>query len=134
MMAESVVPLSVKLGIRNGSVVVILDPPPNLELDLPPEVSVHRRRAPCDVALAFFTSHALLESRLDALGSMIFPTGGLWIAWPKGSSRVTTDITDHCVRELALPRGLVDNKVCAIDETWTGLRLVWRRELRGTQG
>jgi hypothetical protein len=65
---------------------------------------------------------------------MIFPSGGLWIAWPKRYSRVATHITDHSVRELALPRGLVDNKVCAIDETWTGLRLVGRREVRGPQG
>jgi hypothetical protein len=61
---------------------------------------------------------------------MIFPDGGLWVAWPKRSSGVATDVTDHVVRALALERGLVDNKVCAIDETWTGLRLVWRRERR----
>jgi hypothetical protein len=61
---------------------------------------------------------------------MVFPSGSLWIAWPKRSSGVTTDMTDDAVRRLALARGLVDNKVCAVDDVWTALRLVWRRELR----
>ena len=61
---------------------------------------------------------------------MIFPAGGLWIAWPKKASGVSTDLSDHAVRAAALPRGLVDNKVCALDETWSALRLVWRREKR----
>jgi hypothetical protein len=61
---------------------------------------------------------------------VIFPDGGLWIAWPKKASGVATDITEDTLREVALPLGLVDNKVCAIDETWSGLRLVWRKELR----
>jgi hypothetical protein len=65
---------------------------------------------------------------------MIFPAGGLWIAWPKRTSGVATDITDHVIREEALPLGLVDNKVCAVDETWSGLRVVWRRELRKSGG
>jgi hypothetical protein len=130
-MAEPVVPMAVKLGLRDGSSVVILHPPRDLDLKLPPSVVVHHRaQARCDVVVAFYTRHALLEKRFDALRAMVFPSGGLWIAWPKRSSRVATDITDHSVRGLALPRGLVDNKVCAMDETWTGLRLVWRRELR----
>jgi hypothetical protein len=61
---------------------------------------------------------------------MVHPAGGLWIAWPKRSSGVATDLSDHTVRDLALDRGLVDNKVCAIDEVWTGLRLVWRLDRR----
>jgi hypothetical protein len=87
-------------------------------------------RGKADVVVAFFTGRKELEGRVDALGQVVFPNGGLWIAWPKKSSGVTTDITDHVVREVALPRGLVDNKVCAIDETWSGLRLVWRVERR----
>jgi hypothetical protein len=62
---------------------------------------------------------------------MVFPAGGLWIAWPKKASGMATDLTDNVIREAALPRGLVDHKVCAIDATWSGLRLVWRRERRG---
>jgi hypothetical protein len=102
-MAEPVVPLSVKLGIRDGSSLVILHLPRNLALDLPPEVSVHRRLANCDVALAFFTRHDLLEVRLDALGSIIFPSGGLWIAWPRGpgawqpTSRSTPFASPRCL-------------------------------------
>jgi hypothetical protein len=61
---------------------------------------------------------------------MIVPSGGLWIAWPKGASEVAADVTDHVVRDVALPLGLVDNKVCALDATWTGLRLVRRLSVR----
>jgi hypothetical protein len=63
---------------------------------------------------------------------MVFPSGGLWVAWPKRASGVQTDMHEGVVREVALPLGLVDNKVCAIDETWSGLRVVWRREHRST--
>ena len=59
--------------------------------------------------------------------------GGLWVAWPKRASGVPTDMTEDVVREVCLPLGLVDNKVCAIDETWSGLRVVWRRELRAAK-
>jgi hypothetical protein len=71
-----------------------------------------------------------LERRVGALSKMIFPDGGLWVAWPKKSSGVPTTVDEHVVRAVALPLGLVDNKVCAIDEVWSGLRLVWRRERR----
>ena len=82
------------------------------------------------MAIAFFTRRGDLERRLAALRRAIEPAGGLWIAWPKRSSGVETDITEDTIRDVALPTGLVDNKVCAIDETWSGLRLVVRRELR----
>jgi hypothetical protein len=80
--------------------------------------------------VAFFTKAVDLEQRLDRLGAMVFPAGGLWIAWPKKASGGATDLTDKVIRALALPLGMVDNKVCAIDETWSGLRFVWRRENR----
>jgi hypothetical protein len=89
-------------------------------------------RGHADVVVEFVTTRSKLEQRLGMLEKLIFPSGGLWVAWPKRGSGVETDITDHVVREMALPRGLVDNKVCAIDDTWTGLRLVWRREHRGS--
>jgi hypothetical protein len=82
--------------------------------------------------LAFFVQQKTLDQRLPGLGSMIFPSGGLWIAWPKRSSGRATDLTDNVVRGLVLPQGLVDNKVCAIDETWSALRFVWRLENRGS--
>ena len=99
---------------------------------LPSGVRVKRRAGgTADVVVAFVTAAARLERRIGPLGSMVFPAGGLWIAWPKRASSLVTDLTDHLVREVALPRGLVDNKVCAVDDDWTALRLVWRTGHRG---
>ncbi len=86
--------------------------------------------APLDVVVAFFIRRAELERRFEALAAAIYPDGGLWVAWPKRASGVATDITEDVVREVGLAAGLVDNKVCAIDETWSGLRLVHRLENR----
>jgi hypothetical protein len=114
---------------------VLLHAPDGILGELPSGVVVRNRaRGRADVVVAFLTAGAQLERRLDGLGAVVFPAGALWIAWPKKRSGVRTDVTDHLVRERALPRGLVDNKVCAIDETWTGLRLVWRREHRSALG
>lgn len=123
--------LATKLGIREGSRFALVGAPPGVLPDLPPGVAMTRRaQGRADVVLAFFTSRKALEGRVARLAQMIFPAGGLWVAWPKRSSRLGTDITDHVVREIALPLGLVDNKVCAVDDTWTGLRVVWRLEHR----
>jgi hypothetical protein len=81
------------------------------------------------VLLFFVDALAELESRYAALGEAIRPDGSLWICWPKQSSGVPTDLTDRAIRDLLLPSGLVDTKVCAIDETWSGLRFVWRQGL-----
>jgi hypothetical protein len=75
---------------------------------------------------AFFTRRAELERRFERLAAAVYPDGALWIAWPKRASGVPTDLTEDVVREVALANGLVDNKVCAIDDTWSGLRLVYR--------
>jgi hypothetical protein len=124
-------PVATKLGIKEGTTVALVNAPPGVIDGLPGGVVVKKQaRGHADVVVEFVTSRSKLERRLDLLQKLIFPSGGLWIAWPKRSSGVETDITDHVVRELALPLGLVDNKVCAIDDVWTGLRLVWRRELR----
>jgi len=88
------------------------------------------RAAPGGRRVAFVRSRTALSNELEKLGQMIFPGGGLWIAWPKRSSGIATTLSDDVVRELALPMGLVDNKVCTIDATWTGLRFVWRRTMR----
>jgi hypothetical protein len=124
-------PLAKKLGITAGAVVVLVNRPDGLDLELPPQVTVKARaRSHADVVVAFFRSAAVLEQRMDTLSSVVFPAGGLWIAWPKRSSGVRSDITDQIVRHAALRRGLVDNKVCAVDATWSALRVVWRRENR----
>lgn len=127
-------PLAKKLGIGDGSVVALISAPPDFDqlLESVPETAVFRStlRGRADVVVFFTKRRADFERRIDAAGRTVFPAGGLWIAWPKRASKVATDMTEDVVREVALPRGLVDNKVCAIDETWSGLRLVWRRELR----
>jgi hypothetical protein len=124
-------PLPKKLGITGGSTVALIGVPDGVVTGLPGDVVVRTQaRGAVDVVVAFFTRRRDLERRIDALARMIFPAGGLWIAWPKRSSGIGTTVDDNVVREVALPIGLVDNKVCAIDETWSGLRLVWRRERR----
>jgi hypothetical protein len=124
-------PLAKKLGVAEGTTLALVMAPTGWVIGLPSHVVVKRRAGGhADVVVAFFTSAGTLEKRLDSLGAMIFPAGGLWIAWPKKASGVATDLTDNAVRAAALPRGLVDNKVCALDETWSALRVVWRRENR----
>jgi hypothetical protein len=126
----SATPLPKKLGIKEGATVAFTAAPPEFATalgELPDAVTVKGRAlAPLDVAVAFFTRRAQLQRRFASLARAIFPAGGLWIAWPKGSSGVATDLTEDVIRDLALASGLVDNKVCAIDETWSGLRLVYR--------
>jgi hypothetical protein len=123
-------PLPRKLGIKPGARVAVLRAPDGFERTLGelPEGIVIRQRAQrrLDVVLAFFSRRAELERRLPALIAALDPAGGLWIAWPKGASGMPTDLTENIVRDLGVAAGLVDNKVCAIDETWSGLRLVYR--------
>jgi hypothetical protein len=128
-------PLPRKLGIRPGHRVALLGAPDGFEErtlgELPDGVRVKRRAGgKADVIVTFHTSRAELERRLPALRALMEPAAGLWIAWPKRASKIETDITEDVLREIALPTGLVDNKVCAIDETWSGLRLVIRLEHR----
>ena len=86
-----------------------------------------------DVVVLFTMSRSELEQRLPDLGDSVFPVGGLWIAWPKRSSGVPTDLTENVLRQVVLPTGMVDNKVCAVNEVWSGLRFVWRREMRSQE-
>jgi hypothetical protein len=127
-------PLPRKLGVKEGARVAVLNAPDDFTDTLgalPDGVTVRERlRGPLDV-IVFFTVHrADLERRIDRLKAALDPAGRLWIAWPKRASRVETDMTEDVVRDVALPLGLVDNKVAAIDETWSGLQLVIRKELR----
>ena len=123
-----------KLGIKEGARVGFVNPPEDIAATLgrlPDGVTVRQRvRGPLDVIACFMTRRADLERRIERLKGALDPAGRLWIAWPKRASKVATDMTEDVVREVALPLGLVDNKVAAIDETWSGLQLVIRRELR----
>ena len=123
-------PLAKKLGIKAGTHVAFLGAPPDFDetvAPLPDGVDVARKASPgLDVVVFFTKARGELEGRIEELRAAIAPAGGLWIGWPKRSSGVETDMTEDVVREVALPLGLVDNKVCAIDETWSGLRLVIR--------
>jgi hypothetical protein len=127
-------PLARKLGITEGrAFAVVADPGAVDTLLAPLPVGARRIGEPeeAEVVLVFTTSRDDLASRIATLGEAIFPDGSLWVAWPKRASKMPTDMTEDVVREVALPLGLVDTKVAAIDATWSGLRLVWRRERRG---
>lgn len=90
-------------------------------------------RAAFDLAHVFASSAARLDAHVRTLAKTLPPAGTLWVSWPKKASKVPTDVTEDTVRAIALPLGLVDVKVCAIDEVWSGLKLVWRRGERGSR-
>jgi hypothetical protein len=120
-------PLPKKLGIKPGHRLLLLSAPDNFQLDLPEDVKVGRgARGKADVIVSFHTERADLAKRMPKLRETMEPAAGLWIAWPKRASKVPTDLTEDVVRELALANRLVDNKVAALDEKWSGLRLVIR--------
>jgi hypothetical protein len=124
-------PLPRKLGIKPGARLALLKAPHGFDEtlgELPPGV-VARRRAQgtgFDVIVAFCKRRADVERGLRGWRTALDEAGGLWIAWPKRTSGIETDLGDGVVRELGLAAGLVDNKVCAIDATWSGLRFVYR--------
>jgi hypothetical protein len=135
MAGSSGTPLARKLGIKPGSIVVVSGAVPegfDDALELPEGSRLFRqlRPPPVDVVVFFVDRVVELERRLGSLLARLHPAGGLWIAWPKKASRRPTDITEDVVRRIGLAGGLVDNKVCAIDDVWSGLRLVVRLENR----
>lgn len=129
-------PLPRKLGIAEGARIVLLGTPDGFDATLgalPAGVTVARtlsRGAAFDVAVAFVRSRAELAKQFVPITARMQPAGGVWVAWPKRASGVVTDMTEQTVRDIALPLGWVDNKVCAIDATWSGLRCVLRKALR----
>jgi hypothetical protein len=86
--------------------------------------------APIDAAHIFVTERTALEAKLHDLKPLLAPSGFIWVSWPKKASKLPTDIAEDIIREICLPMGLVDVKVCAVDETWPGLKLMIRKELR----
>jgi hypothetical protein len=127
-------PLAKKLGIKAGSRLWLLDAPTNYdELVAPLPSGVRRQRrmdADTDLVHIFCTRRTALVDTLLAARARLRPDASIWVSWPKKSSKVPTDVTEDVIREVALPMGFVDIKVCAVDEVWSGLKLVVRKELR----
>jgi hypothetical protein len=131
MAGYSGTPLPQKLGIKPGHRLLLAGAPEGF-LDetlapLPDGVTVLRSaRPPVDVAVAFATTFAELRKRFAAAEAALAPNGGLWVAWPKRASGVPTELDENLIRDFGLDAGLVDNKVCAVDDIWSGLRFVIR--------
>jgi hypothetical protein len=134
MVGYSGTPLVNKLGLKDGLTVALLDAPEGfvgLLEGLPDGVVLRTQlRGRFDVVLAFVMTRARFDTRLPAILQAMKRDGSLWVCWPKKASRVPTDMTEDVVREVVLPIGLVDVKVAAIDETWSGLKVMWRKERR----
>jgi hypothetical protein len=138
MAGYSGTPLPKKLGIKENHRVAIINSPAEFGLaagELPAGVKIATRRTtgPLDVVLYFTKSRTELRKQFGKLASALSPAGGLWIAWPKKASGIPTDLSEDSIREIGLSAGLVDNKVCAIDEVWSGLRFVLRLKDRRTE-
>jgi hypothetical protein len=133
MAGYSRTPLPQKLGIKPGTTVVVINEPPQYRklLGKLDRITFSNRIAADSGFVHFFsTNRNELEKKLPILREKIADNGTIWVSWPKKSANVPTDITEDVVREIALPLGLVDIKVCAVDETWSGLKLMIRREKR----
>lgn len=127
-------PLARKLGLKPGLRVTLIGAPEDyaalVAFDLG-TCTLLRRPGAFDFAHAFVRSRAGLDAALEALDAHLDDRGMIWISWPKKAAKIATDLTEDGIRELALPRGLVDVKVCAVDAVWSGLKLVRRVQLRG---
>ncbi|HKQ13608.1 MAG TPA: hypothetical protein VJT80_09270 [Steroidobacteraceae bacterium] len=137
MAGYSGTPLAKKLGIKAGTKLFTVAAPGHYDellAPLPDDVKRLRKIDAADVAHFFVTARARLDKELRAALPKMQQDAAIWISWPKKSSRVETDITEDTVREVALPLGLVDIKVCAVDEVWSGLKLVIRKQLRQAPG
>jgi predicted RNA methylase len=129
----SLTPQAKKLGLKADLRVALHDPPAGWELADPPDVQFVDGDEPADVIISFVRAEADLRDRVDHLGTRIFPDGALWLAWPRKAAGHVSDVTENGVRAVVLPLGLVDVKVAAIDNDWSGLKIVWRRENRSVR-
>ena len=134
MSGYSTTPLVKKLGIKEGYKIYFKNPPENYEkllTQLPDNLHILSRLSSEIDIIQFFTKRkSELEKELKRQITKIKQNGMIWVSWPKKSSKVETDITEDVIREIALPMGLVDIKVCAVDEIWSGIKLVIRKENR----
>lgn len=134
MAGYSGTPLARKLGVTDETTIVAIGAPKNYRALLAPlpagaRISPRGSTAPRFVHL-FSTARADLAKRLHQLRGTLAQDGVVWVSWPKRAAKIETDITEDTIRSVALPLGFVDVKVCAVDDTWSGLKLVIRRELR----
>jgi hypothetical protein len=124
-------PQAVKLGLKPGQRVSLHQPPRGWALANPPDgLAGPGPDGQADVIVAFFTEADDIAAQIGELGRLIYPAGALWVAWPRRAAGHRSDVTENFIRDQALPIGLVDVKVAAIDDDWSGLRLVWRVENR----
>jgi hypothetical protein len=126
-------PLAKKLGVKSGDRVLLTGAPTTWSIDhLPADVNVVRRRSATasDVVVAFVRDLKSLQRDIEALAKSITVDGSLWIAWPRRAGGHISDIRDNDVRAAVLPLGLVDVKVAALDDDWSALKMMWRKELR----
>ena len=125
-------PLARKLSLKGGMRVWFDGMPASVADEIAAEdLDLHRLDqpdSPIDAAHIFVTARAALEAKLHQLMPLLSPSGFIWVSWPKKASRVPTDITEDTIREVCLPMGLVDVKVCAVDATWSGLKLMHKRK------
>lgn len=129
MAGYSGTPLVNKIGIKPNHKLLFRNAPPTFSKDLgalPDGAAETRNKSPLDVAMLFTKSRAELEKEFAPLAARLASNGMLWVGWPKKASGMPTDLTENLVREIGLARGMVDVKVCAIDETWSGLKFVYR--------
>ncbi|MBB6465728.1 hypothetical protein HNQ96_001586 [Aminobacter lissarensis] len=136
----SAVPLAAKLGLKDGQSVVFVNLPDDLgglatardfaATALTGWAELGAAGEKHDIVHAFTGKRADLEAHVETFKKMIAPDGAVWISWPKKASKIATDITEDVIRDVVLPKGLVDVKVCAVDTVWSGLKLVIRKELR----
>ena len=127
-------PLARKLSLKDGMRVWWDGVPDSVREEIAAESLqlqlLDRPEAPIDAAHIFVTSRGELEAKLNRLMPLLSPIGMIWVSWPKRASKVPTNITEDVIRDICLPMGLVDVKVCAVDEIWSGLKLVIRKEHR----
>jgi hypothetical protein len=124
-------PQAAKLGLKAGHRAALQDAPEGWALTDPPDgLDGPGPDGEADVIVAFFSEAGEIARQIGGLSRRIYPAGALWIAWPRRAAGHRSDITDNVIREIVLPLGLVDVKVAAIDEDWSGLRVVWRTENR----
>lgn len=126
-------PLAKKLGLREGAPLWASGMPASVKAELDRQASPRYLARPAKALAAahiFHTEAAKLAAELEGLRTKLAPDGQVWVSWPKRAAKVATDITEDTIRKIALPMGFVDVKVCAVDETWSGLKLVIRKSLR----